>query len=71
MEVYWHLPGFYYFRLLNQVILNLMKDYPECFRGGVSDWLCLRLLSGGNLERRTHDVWHHRETGDEVGPGAV
>lgn len=34
MEVYWHLPGFYYFRLLNQVILNLMKDYPECFRGG-------------------------------------
>lgn len=34
MEVYWHLPGFYYFRLLNQVVLNLMKDYPDCFREG-------------------------------------
>lgn len=34
MEVYWHLPGFYYFKLLNQVILNLMKDYPDCFREG-------------------------------------
>lgn len=34
MEVYWHLPGFYYFKLLNQVILNMMKDYPECFREG-------------------------------------
>ena len=34
MEVYWHLPGFYYFKLLNQVILNMMKDYPECFRDG-------------------------------------
>lgn len=33
-EVYWHLPGFCYFRLLNQVIINLMKDYPERFREG-------------------------------------
>ena len=33
-EVYWHLPGFCYFRLLNQVIINLMKDYPEKFREG-------------------------------------
>lgn len=33
-EVYWHLPGFCYFRLLNQVIINLMKDYPEKFRDG-------------------------------------
>ncbi|MCM1191951.1 MAG: hypothetical protein NC123_07695 [Butyrivibrio sp.] len=33
-EVYWHLPGFCYFRLLNQILLNLMKDYPECFREG-------------------------------------
>ncbi len=33
-EVYWHLPGFCYFRLLNQVILNLMKDYPEKFKEG-------------------------------------
>lgn len=33
-KVYWHLPGFCHFRLLNQVLLNLMKDYPERFRGG-------------------------------------
>lgn len=33
-EIYWHLPGFCYFRLLNQVIMNMMKDYPDCFREG-------------------------------------
>ena len=33
-EVYWHLPGFCYFRLLNQMILNMMKDYPDKFRDG-------------------------------------
>lgn len=33
-EVYWHLPGFCYFRLLNQVTINLMKDYPDAFREG-------------------------------------
>lgn len=33
-EVYWHLPGFCYFRLLNQVIMNMMKDYPDKFREG-------------------------------------
>ncbi len=33
-EVYWHLPGFCYFRLLNQVLINLMKDYPDKFRDG-------------------------------------
>ena len=33
-EVYWHLPGFCYFRLLNQVIMNMMKDYPDRFREG-------------------------------------
>lgn len=33
-EVYWHLPGLCYFRLLNQIIINLMKDYPEKFRKG-------------------------------------
>lgn len=30
-KIYWHLPGFCYFRLLNQVLMNLMKDYPDCF----------------------------------------
>lgn len=33
-EVYWHLPGFCSFRLLNQIIINLMKDYPGKFRDG-------------------------------------
>ena len=33
-EVYWHLPGFCYFRLLNQMLLNMMKDYPDKFREG-------------------------------------
>lgn len=33
-EVYWHLPGFCYFRFLNQMILNMMKDYPDKFRDG-------------------------------------
>ena len=33
-KIYWHLPGLCYFRLLNQVLMNLMKDYPDCFREG-------------------------------------
>lgn len=33
-EIYWHIPGFCYFRLLNQVLLNMMKDYPHRFRDG-------------------------------------
>lgn len=33
-EVYWHLPGFCYFRLLNQMIINMMNDYPDKFREG-------------------------------------
>ena len=33
-EVYWHLPGFCYFFYLNQVIIHLMKEYPECFEDG-------------------------------------
>ncbi len=32
--IYWHLPGFCYFRLLNQVVINLMKDYPDKFHDG-------------------------------------
>ncbi len=30
-KVYWHLPGFCYYRVLNQIMINLMKDYPEQF----------------------------------------
>lgn len=33
-DIYWHLPGLCYFRFLNQIIVNLMKDYPEKFRPG-------------------------------------
>ena len=33
-EIYWHLPGLYTCYLLNQVLLNMMRDYPEAFRGG-------------------------------------
>ena len=33
-EVFWHLPGFCYFRLLNQAVISLMKEYPNCFREG-------------------------------------
>ena len=33
-EVYWHLPGLCYFRLLNQILINTMEDYPEKFRDG-------------------------------------
>ena len=33
-EVYWHLPGLCNFRLLNQILINLMKDYPSKFREG-------------------------------------
>lgn len=32
--IYWHLPGFYAFRYLNQIVINLMKDYPQCFNDG-------------------------------------
>lgn len=33
-EVFWHLPGLCYFRLLNQVLMNTMEAHPECFRDG-------------------------------------
>lgn len=33
-KVYWHLPGLCYFRYLNQIVINLMKDYPDKFRDG-------------------------------------
>lgn len=33
-EVYWHLPGFCYFFYLNQVIIRLMKDFPQRFHEG-------------------------------------
>lgn len=32
--VYWHLPGMCAFRFLNQIFINLMKDYPDKFRPG-------------------------------------
>ena len=33
-EVYWHLPGLCNFRLINQILINLMKDYPSKFKEG-------------------------------------
>ncbi len=33
-DIYWHLPGFVYFSTLNQIIINLMHDYPSKFRDG-------------------------------------
>lgn len=33
-EIYWHLPGPCYFRLLNQVLINTMNSCPEKFRDG-------------------------------------
>ena len=33
-KVYWHLPGFCYFRALNHAVIMLMKEYPNCFRDG-------------------------------------
>lgn len=33
-EIFWHLPGFCYFRLLNQAVISLMKEYQNCFREG-------------------------------------
>ncbi len=33
-EVYWHLPGFFVNFYLNQIIVNLMQQYPEKFRDG-------------------------------------
>ena len=33
-EVYWHLPGLCYFRLLNQVLINTMRQFPDKFRDG-------------------------------------
>ena len=33
-EIYWHLPGFCYFFYLNQVLIKLMKDYPDKFMDG-------------------------------------
>lgn len=33
-EIFWHLPGFCYFRQLNYAVITLMEKYPECFREG-------------------------------------
>lgn len=33
-KIYWHIPGFCVFRLLNQLLMNMMKDYPEYFNEG-------------------------------------
>lgn len=33
-EIYWHLPGLCYFRYLNQILINLMHDYPDKFKEG-------------------------------------
>ena len=33
-DVFWHLPGFCVNFYLNQVIINLMKEYPDKFRDG-------------------------------------
>lgn len=33
-KVYWHLPGFCYYRVLNQIMINFMRDYPEKFFDG-------------------------------------
>lgn len=33
-KVYWHLPGFFVNFYLNQIIINLMKEYPDKFRDG-------------------------------------
>ena len=32
--IYWHLPGFCYFRQLNLAMITLMQEYPDCFREG-------------------------------------
>lgn len=33
-KVYWHLPGFCYYRQLNYGVITLMEKYPEAFREG-------------------------------------
>lgn len=33
-KIYWHLPGFCYFRQLNYAVITLMEKYPEAFREG-------------------------------------
>lgn len=33
-EIYWHLPGLCYCRLLNHALFNLMQQYPDKFRDG-------------------------------------
>ncbi len=32
--IYWHLPGFCYFKLLNITLIDLLKKYPSCFYDG-------------------------------------
>ena len=32
--VYWHLPGFCVFKGLNTTVIDLMKEYPNCFHEG-------------------------------------
>lgn len=33
-KVYWHLPGFCYYRQLNYAVITLMEKYPDAFREG-------------------------------------
>ncbi|MBQ2576259.1 MAG: hypothetical protein II566_03225 [Lachnospiraceae bacterium] len=44
--VYWHLPGFVYFRVLNQIYINLMKDFPDKFRDGYKIGSCYGTFPG-------------------------
>ncbi len=31
-KIYWHLPGFCFFRSLNLITIDLLKEFPEKFR---------------------------------------
>ena len=33
-EIFWHLPGLCYFRILNQILMNAMEAFPDKFRDG-------------------------------------
>ena len=33
-KIYWHIPGFCAFRIVNQVLMNMMKSHPDRFNDG-------------------------------------
>lgn len=62
-KVYWHLPGFCVNFYVNQIIINLMKEYPDNFRDGYCIGSVYGTFPGAiwNGGRHVHGISSKRE----------